>query len=61
MQHNLVWFNHYIFGDPLPDFDKRDVPKKDEKEWHRSASRQRDHDVASLAPGVDIGVGVDDA
>jgi len=20
MQHNLAWFNHYIFGDPVPDF-----------------------------------------
>jgi dipeptidyl aminopeptidase/acylaminoacyl peptidase len=20
MQHNLAWFNHFIFGDPLPDF-----------------------------------------
>ena len=20
MQHNLAWFNHHIFGDPLPDF-----------------------------------------
>ena len=20
MQHNLTWFNHYIFGDPMPDF-----------------------------------------
>ena len=20
MRHNLDWFNHYIFGDPLPDF-----------------------------------------
>ena len=20
MQHNLAWFDHYIFGDPLPDF-----------------------------------------
>jgi hypothetical protein len=19
MTHNLVWFNHYIWGDPLPD------------------------------------------
>ncbi len=27
MQHNLAWFNHYIFGDPLPDFAKPDVPK----------------------------------
>ncbi|HWQ32505.1 MAG TPA: S9 family peptidase [Blastocatellia bacterium] len=31
MQHNLAWFNHYIFGDPLPDFAKPEVPKKDEK------------------------------
>ncbi|MCC7053891.1 MAG: S9 family peptidase [Gemmatimonadaceae bacterium] len=22
MQHNLGWFNHYVFGDPLPDFTK---------------------------------------
>ncbi len=21
-EHNLYWFNHYIFGDPLPDFSK---------------------------------------
>ncbi len=27
MQHNLAWFNHYIFGDPLPDLAKPDVPK----------------------------------
>lgn len=20
MEHNLAWFNHYIFGDPAPDF-----------------------------------------
>ncbi len=32
MQHNLAWFNHYIFGDPLPDFAKPDVPKKDAKD-----------------------------
>jgi dipeptidyl aminopeptidase/acylaminoacyl peptidase len=31
MQHNLAWFNHYLFGDALPDFAKPDVPKKDEK------------------------------
>ena len=31
MQHNLAWFNHYIWGDPLPDFTTPDVPKKDEK------------------------------
>jgi len=26
MQHNLQWFNHYIFGDPAPDFTT--VPQK---------------------------------
>jgi len=31
MQHNLAWFNHYIWGDPLPDFTAPDVPKKDER------------------------------
>ncbi|MBP1635248.1 MAG: ptpA 5 [Acidobacteria bacterium] len=29
-QHNLAWFNHYIFGDPLPDFSAPELPKKDE-------------------------------
>lgn len=28
MFHNLSWFNHYIFGDPLPDFSKPEIPKK---------------------------------
>ncbi len=32
MQHNLAWFNHYIFGDPKPDFAKPDLPKKESKE-----------------------------
>ncbi len=27
MLHNLGWFNHYIFGDPLPDFANPEVPK----------------------------------
>jgi dipeptidyl aminopeptidase/acylaminoacyl peptidase len=31
MQHNLAWFNHYIFGEPLSDFATPDLPKKDEK------------------------------
>jgi dipeptidyl aminopeptidase/acylaminoacyl peptidase len=29
MRHNLEWFNHYIWGDPLPDFAEPDVPKSD--------------------------------
>jgi dipeptidyl aminopeptidase/acylaminoacyl peptidase len=28
MEHNLAWFNHYIFGDPLPDFANPVLPKK---------------------------------
>ncbi|HEU0175233.1 MAG TPA: S9 family peptidase [Blastocatellia bacterium] len=36
MQHNLAWFNHYIFGDPPPDFSKPDLPKKDDKEATKS-------------------------
>ncbi len=30
MQHNLSWFNHFIWGDSLPDLTKPEVPKKDE-------------------------------
>jgi len=29
MQHNLAWFNHYIFGDPMPDFTRPEIPQKD--------------------------------
>jgi dipeptidyl aminopeptidase/acylaminoacyl peptidase len=31
MQHNLSWFNHYIWGDPLPDFTAPELPKKEDK------------------------------
>ncbi len=27
LQHNLDWFNHYLFGDPLPDWIEPDVPE----------------------------------
>ena len=30
MQHNLSWFNHYIWGDPLPPLTAPDLPKKKE-------------------------------
>jgi dipeptidyl aminopeptidase/acylaminoacyl peptidase len=30
MLHNLGWFNHYIFGEPAPDFAKPELPKKAE-------------------------------
>jgi dipeptidyl aminopeptidase/acylaminoacyl peptidase len=32
MQHNLGWFNHFIWGDPLPDFTAPDLPKKETKD-----------------------------
>jgi dipeptidyl aminopeptidase/acylaminoacyl peptidase len=32
MQHNLAWFNHYLFGDPKPDLSKPVVPAAPEKE-----------------------------
>src|SRR6266446_5283052 len=32
MQHNLAWFNHYLWNDPLPDFANPTVPKKDSKD-----------------------------
>ena len=31
MQHNLSWFGHYIWGDPLPDFTAPAMPKKSDK------------------------------
>jgi dipeptidyl aminopeptidase/acylaminoacyl peptidase len=30
-QHNLEWFNHYLWGDPKPDFVAPKVPKSEEK------------------------------
>jgi len=32
MQHNLSWFNHYIWGDPMPDFTTPPVPNKKAKD-----------------------------
>jgi dipeptidyl aminopeptidase/acylaminoacyl peptidase len=32
MQHNLSWFNHYIWGDPMPDFTAPEMPKKETKD-----------------------------
>src|SRR5260370_9194697 len=31
MQHNLSWFNHYIWRHPLPDCTAPDLPEQDEK------------------------------
>src|SRR4029077_9409735 len=47
MQHNLAWFNHYLWGDPLPDFANPEVPKAEKsadtasKRQHQGDSRNR--------------------
>jgi len=40
MQHNLGWFNHYIWNDPLPDFTSPQLPKKENKDVDRKATDQ---------------------
>jgi dipeptidyl aminopeptidase/acylaminoacyl peptidase len=38
MNHNLAWFNHYIWGDALPDFANPEVPKKEAKEGDKKVA-----------------------
>ena len=38
MQHNLAWFNHYLWNDPLPDFANPPLPKKENKEGEKKAT-----------------------
>jgi dipeptidyl aminopeptidase/acylaminoacyl peptidase len=35
MQHNLVWFNHYIWGDPMPELTAPELPKKEATDGNR--------------------------
>lgn len=35
MQHNLAWFNHYLWNDPLSDFTSPDLPKKETNETQK--------------------------
>jgi dipeptidyl aminopeptidase/acylaminoacyl peptidase len=35
MLHNLAWFNHYLFGDPLPDLSALPLPKPGETDGKR--------------------------
>ena len=37
MQHNLAWFNHYLWNDPVPDFTQ--PPKKDSTDVSKRAAR----------------------
>ena len=39
MQHNLAWFNHYIWGDPLPDFTAPELPKKENKDVKKDVEK----------------------
>lgn len=36
MEHNLGWFNHYIFNEALPDFSKPEIPKTESKDAVKS-------------------------
>jgi hypothetical protein len=38
MQHNLAWFNHYLWSDPLPDFTSPDLPRKENKEAEKKTA-----------------------
>jgi dipeptidyl aminopeptidase/acylaminoacyl peptidase len=38
MQHNLAWFNHYLWNDPLPDFASPPLPKKESKEGDKKTA-----------------------
>ena len=40
MKHNLGWFNHYIWNDPLPDFANPELPKKESSDAGRKATDQ---------------------
>jgi dipeptidyl aminopeptidase/acylaminoacyl peptidase len=44
MSHNLAWFNHYIFGDALPDFSHPDVPKSDDKDKDEDKEKKEGKD-----------------
>src|SRR5262249_45081597 len=52
MQHNLAWFNHYIWGDPLPDFTKPDVPKKEKGPAISAANADRLRPVQELKQDI---------
>src|SRR6476620_4321441 len=38
MSHNLSWFNHYLWNDPLPDFASPTVPKQANKEGDKKTA-----------------------
>ena len=38
MNHNLGWFNHYLWNEPLPDFSSPTVPKKESKDTEKKTA-----------------------
>jgi dipeptidyl aminopeptidase/acylaminoacyl peptidase len=38
MNHNLAWFNHFLWNDPLPDFASPTVPKKESKDTDKKTA-----------------------
>lgn len=46
MHHNLAWFNHYLWNDPLPDLVNLPLPKKEEKD----DDKKKDEEKKTAAP-----------
>jgi dipeptidyl aminopeptidase/acylaminoacyl peptidase len=44
MQHNLAWFNHYLWGDPLPDLANPEVPNAKKSADVPQGGRKAIHD-----------------
>ena len=40
MNHNLSWFNHYLWNDPLPDFANPVVPQKESKDGDKKTAEK---------------------
>lgn len=40
MNHNLAWFNHYLWKDPLPDFSSPVVPKKENQDAEKKTAEK---------------------
>jgi dipeptidyl aminopeptidase/acylaminoacyl peptidase len=38
MNHNLSWFNHYLWNDTLPDFASPTLPQKESKDTEKKAA-----------------------
>src|SRR6266550_3728126 len=38
MNHNLSWFNHYLWNDPLPDFARPTLPQKESKDTDKKTA-----------------------